>query len=199
MRGMGHLLSMYGGAAAELEEAHKQCLEQYKEMIQKHTEAVTAKDELKNNGADKSSINAAIRNANDIRNKIVELVDAADGCKAKQKALLDNINQVTSGAADHLEEQIVQAGGSAAEIGAKLDVFGQKAKAAASAAGAKLSAGLKSAGQGLSSGMKSLGDSIKQKYNDYKDKKALQKKITDLSYCEKSFTKDELSSGSVSV
>jgi len=209
MKGMGHLLQMYGGASAELEAEHNACLVKYKELMGVHEEIRQSISDLRLNDASKSEINEQISKANDIREQIKDLVDGAGKCKEKQAALLESLKEVTHNVTEQLNDE-VQAGGSAAEIGAKLDAFGVKAKVAAAVAGQKLSAGLKSvgqklssginsAGQKLSAGISSVGASIKQKYNDHKDKKSLQKRIVDLSYCEKTFSKDELSSGSISV
>jgi len=189
MRGMGHLLQMYGGASAELEAEHNACLIKYKELMSTHEEIKQSISDLRSNGGSKSAINEQIVKANVIREEVRDLVDGVGKCKEKQAALLENLKEVTSNVTEQLNNQmdLGQSGGSAADLGAKLDVFGQKAIVASK----KLSAG-------INSGISSVGASIKEKYNQYKDKKALQKRVDDLSSCEKSFSKDELSSGSLS-
>lgn len=199
MKGMGHLLQMYGGASAELEAEHNACLLKYKELMGAHGEVRQSIADLRSNGASKSEINEQISKANTIREEIKELVDGAGKCKEKQAALLESLKEVTHNITEQLNDELYQSGGSAAAVGAKLDEFGQKFSIGAKQFGQKLSSGMKTAGQNLSAGLKSIGANIKQKYNDYKDKKALQKRITDLAYCEKTFNKNELSTGSISV
>lgn len=202
MKGMGHLLQMYGGASAELEAEHNACLVKYKELMGVHGEVRQSISDLRSNGATKSEINEQISKANDIREQIKDLVDGAGKCKEKQAALLESLKEVTHNVTEQLNDE-VQAGGGFADWGAKLDSAGAKLSASAKAAGAKfsagaktlganlssgaksigskLSSGMKSAGEKLSAGMKSAGESIKNKYNEYKEvqqaKKDAQEKI----------------------
>ena len=199
MKGMGHLLQMYGGASAELEAEHNACLLKYKELMGAHGEVRQSIADLRSNGASKSEINEQISKANTIREEIKELVDGVGKCKEKQAALLESLKEVTHNITEQLNDELNQSGGSAAAVGAKLDEFGLKFSTGAKQFGQKLSSGMKTSGQNLSAGLKSIGSNIKQKYNDYKDKKALQKRIIDLAYCEKTFNKNELSTGSLSV
>lgn len=202
MKGMGHLLQMYGGASAELEAEHNACLVKYKELMGVHAELKRVYEDLKSNGASKSEINEQASKANDIRSQIEDLVDGAGKCKEKQAALLESLKEVTHNVTEQLNDE-VQAGGGFADWGAKLDSTGAKLSASAKAAGAKfsagaktfgsnlssgakslgskLSSGMKSAGEKLSTGMKSASKSIKNKYNEYKEvqqaKKDAQEKI----------------------
>lgn len=190
MKGMGHLLQMYGGASAELEAEHNACLVKYKELMGVHGEIRQSISDLRSNGASKSEINEQISKANDIRDQIKDLVDGAGKCKEKQAALLESLKDVAHNVTEQLNDE-VQAGGGFADWGAKLDSAGAKLSASAKAAGAKfsagaktlganlssgaksigskLSSGMKSASEKLSAGMKSAGESIKNKYNEYKE------------------------------
>jgi len=202
MKGMGHLLQMYGGASAELEAEHNACLVKYKELMGVHEQIKQVISDLRSNGASKSEINEQISKANDIREQIKDLVDGAGKCKEKQAALLESLKDVAHNVTEQLNDE-VQAGGGFADWGAKLDSAGAKLSASAKAAGAKfsenskafgaklssgmksvsskLSSGMKSVSSKLSSGMKSAGESIKNKYGEYKEvqqaKKDAQEKI----------------------
>lgn len=190
MKGMGHLLQMYGGASAELEAEHNACLVKYKELMGVHNEVRQSISDLRSNGTSKSEINEQISKANDIREQIKDLVDGAGKCKEKQAALLESLKDVAHNITEQLNDE-VQAGGGFADWGAKLDSAGAKLSASAKAAGAKfsehskafgakLSSGMKSAGSKLSSGMKSVGSKlsssmksaseyVKNKYDEHKE------------------------------
>jgi len=180
MKGMGHLLQMYGGASAELEAEHNACLVKYKELMGVHAAEKQVWEDLKSNGASKSEINEQASKANDIRAQIEDLVEGAGKCKEKQAALLESLKEVTHNVTEQLNDE-VQSGGGFADWGAKLDSASAKLSASAKAAGSKFSSGMKSIGSKLSSGMKSVGESIKNKYNEYKEvqqaKKDAQEKI----------------------
>ena len=95
MKGMGHLLQMYGGASAELEAEHNACLVKYKEFMRVHGEVTQSISDLRSNNSSKSEINEQISEANKIREEIKDLVDGAGKCKEKQAALLESLKEVT--------------------------------------------------------------------------------------------------------
>ena len=183
MKGMGQLLQMYGGAAAELESEHNACLLKYKELMFLHTDVKQSIDSLRSNESPKSEINEQIKKANGIRTEIEDLVDGAGKCKEKQAALLESLKEVTHNVTEQLRSDMPdeQSGGGFADWGDKLDSASAKLSASAKSAGSRFSAGMKSAGSNLSSGMKSIGENIKNKYGEYKEvqqaKKDAQEKI----------------------
>lgn len=170
MRGMGNLLQMYGGASAELEAEHNACLVKYKELIDSHEKVKQLITDMRLESSSTSEINEQISNANNIREEIRNLVDGAGKCKEKQAALLESLKEVTGNVSGQLNDEILQAGGGFADLGARLD-----------SAGAKFSAGSKVLSSKLSSGIKSASESIKNKYSEYNEiqqaKKDAQEKI----------------------
>jgi hypothetical protein len=156
MRGMGALLTMYGGAATELENDYAAKKEAY----------MKAQEEYKNAQSAKAK--------EDFRQMMIRTKDSMDQAKAKVYALLQGVKDAASKAAGHLSDGLKSVGSKlssgALAVGSKLSAFGSKLSSGLKSFGSKLSSGVQSIGSKLSSGIKSVGSNISQKINDYQDK-----------------------------
>jgi hypothetical protein len=123
MRGMGHLLSMYGGAGEEVETAYN---EKRAAFLQAQAEYSNEKDKMR-----REKLRKIMENAK----------QSMDNAKEKMKALLKGVSDAASKAAVHLSA-------STKVVGAKLS-SGAKAVGAKSV-GSKLSSSVKSVGSKIS-------------------------------------------------
>lgn len=154
MRGMGGMLSMFGGAVEQVESDYQAKREAFLQA------------------------QAEYKQENDKRNreKLRQIMESAKvgmyKAKDKMSAILKGVEEAASKAASQLSDS-AKAAGRRLNEGAKS--IGSKLSSGLKSFGSRLSSGFKSFGSKVSSGTKSLVSSAKDKYNKYKEDKDMAK------------------------
>lgn len=150
MRGMGSLLTMFGGAAEEIESAYDI----------KRTAFLNAKKEYEQE-KDKSN-----------RDKLRKIMESAkstmEEAKDKMNALLKGVKEAASKVGSHLSDSAKMLG---SKLSSGMKSFGSKLSSGMKSFGSKLSSGAKSASDSVTSDLSSISSQIKGKYNQYKKNK----------------------------